>query len=113
MTVAAFTLWIKHNLGATPEHRFHATRRWRFDYAWPSIKLALEVEGGTWAGGRHTTGAGYSRDCEKYNEALIIGWRVLRVTTDMIKDGSAADQVGRAMRGSLDQTIKAKRKERA
>lgn len=29
------------------EHRFHPTRRWRFDFAWPDEKVALEVEGGT------------------------------------------------------------------
>lgn len=31
--------------------------------------------------GRHTQGAGYTKDCEKYNEAVSMGWRVFRVTT--------------------------------
>jgi hypothetical protein len=30
------------------EHRFAPPRRWRFDYAWPAHRLALEIEGGTW-----------------------------------------------------------------
>ncbi|EPP5336614.1 hypothetical protein ACUSRM_000689 [Vibrio alginolyticus] len=29
------------------EYRFHETRRWRFDFAYPDQQLAIEVEGGT------------------------------------------------------------------
>lgn len=71
------------------EYRFAPPRRWRFDYAWPGLRLALEVEGGTWSRGRHTRGRGYANDCEKYNAAALAGWRVLRVTTDMVRDGRA------------------------
>jgi very-short-patch-repair endonuclease len=60
------------------EHRFHPTRRWRFDLAWPAHRVALEVEGGVWTGGRHTSGAGFVKDMEKYNAAAGDGWRVLR-----------------------------------
>jgi very-short-patch-repair endonuclease len=55
------------------EHRFHAVRRWRFDFAYPDQKLAIEVEGGVWSVGRHTRGAGFTKDCEKYNTALMDG----------------------------------------
>jgi hypothetical protein len=61
------------------EHRFHSVRRWRFDYAWPEQRVALEVEGGVWTGGRHTRGAGFVGDMEKYNAAVVAGWRVVRV----------------------------------
>ena len=71
------------------EHRFHDTRKWRFDFAWPDVNTAVEVEGGTWSGGRHTRGAGFANDCEKYNEATRLGWRVYRFTSDMIDDGRA------------------------
>ncbi len=73
----------------TLEHRFAPPRRWRFDLAWPSLRLALEIEGGVWTGGRHVRGNGYERDAEKYNAATLAGWRVLRVTTGMIRDGRA------------------------
>jgi len=60
------------------EYRFHPSRRWRFDYAWPSRMIALEIEGGVWTGGRHTRGAGFLGDMEKYNAATLMGWKVLR-----------------------------------
>ena len=71
------------------EYRFHSTRKWRFDFAWPGSKIALEAEGGTWTKGRHTRGKGFADDCEKYNEASLLGWNVYRFTTDMIDDGQA------------------------
>jgi very-short-patch-repair endonuclease len=62
----------------TLEFKFHPTRKWRFDYAWPALKIALEVEGGIWTGGRHTRGAGFKKDMEKYNAAAVMGWRIIR-----------------------------------
>lgn len=61
------------------EHRFEPERRWRFDYAWPEAKIALEVEGGIYTGGRHTSSAGFVKDMAKYNRAAVLGWRVLRI----------------------------------
>jgi very-short-patch-repair endonuclease len=80
-----------------PEHVFARPREWRFDRAWPDRKLAIEVEGGTWVGGRHTRGAGFEADCIKYTEAAVAGWRVLRVTTSMVKTGVAIDALKRAL----------------
>ena len=57
-------------------------RRWRFDYAIPAKKIAIEIEGGVWTRGRHTRGAGFMRDMEKYNMAVELGWVVLRYTPD-------------------------------
>ncbi|BBU05363.1 hypothetical protein [Aeromonas veronii] len=37
---------------------FHPKRKWRFDYAWPTRMIALEVHGGIHSGGRHTRGGG-------------------------------------------------------
>lgn len=62
------------------EFYFHPKRRWRFDYACPELKIALEVEGGVWTGGRHTRGLGFLKDMEKYNTATTMGWRILRCT---------------------------------
>lgn len=78
------------------EHRF-CKRRWRFDLAWVDRKLAVEIEGGTWSHGRHVRGKGFQLDCIKYAEALCLGWRVLRVTTAMVNDGTALAYVERAL----------------
>lgn len=62
------------------EFRFHPKRRWKFDYAWPKKKIALEYEGLFSVKSRHITIKGYSDDCEKYSVAAIMGWKVIRLT---------------------------------
>jgi hypothetical protein len=93
------------------EWKFHPTRRWRFDLAYPAIQLAIEVEGGVYARrgakrcpacgqtppGRHATGTGMSEDCHKYSEAAVLGWRILRVTPAMITCGTALALIRRAL----------------
>lgn len=83
--------------GYEREYRFHSTRRWRFDFAWPELLLAVEVEGGIWSQGRHTRGQGFEDDCEKYNEAALAGWRVLRVTGGQIARGEAIEWIARGL----------------
>jgi very-short-patch-repair endonuclease len=79
------------------EWRFHDTRKWRFDLALPEHKIALEVEGGTWISGRHNRPVGYAKDMEKYNEAALLGWRVLRCTWKEVKNGEALALMLRAL----------------
>lgn len=75
-------------LHVVSEYRFDPIRHWRFDWALPSHKVALEVEGGAFSRGRHTRGAGFVKDMEKYNAATLAGWKVLRVTPDqLLSDG--------------------------
>lgn len=71
------------------ELKFHSTRRWRIDFAWVEWMVAVEIEGGTRSGGRHTTGAGFEKDCEKYNQLAMDGWTLLRFTSQMVEDGRA------------------------
>ena len=82
------------------EHMFHPVRRWRFDFAWPALMLAVEVEGATWAGGRHTRGSGFAKDCIKYNEAALLGWTVLRFTGAMVKDGQAVAYIEQGIKNA-------------
>ena len=68
------------------EYRFAPGRRYAFDFAWAESRVALELEGGTYTNGRHVRGSGYRHDCEKYNLAASLGWRVFRATSDMLRD---------------------------
>src|SRR5712692_4955054 len=79
------------------EYHFCAEARWRFDLAWLEEKLAVELDGAIWQGGRHNRGAGYSNDCEKFNYAVMLDWRVLRFTRAMVESGEALAMIRAAM----------------
>ena len=71
------------------EHRF-CKRLYRFDFAWQEQMVAVECEGGIWQRGRHVRGRGYEDDCQKYNLAVSLGWRVFRCTAGMLEKDPAA-----------------------
>jgi len=102
------------------EFLFHPVRKWRFDAAWPELKIAAEREGGTWVKtfckcgkpytsfkSRHHSRDGLEEDSEKYNAAAVLGWTVLRFTPGMLKDGrcfAAFEELARA-RGIINANI--------
>lgn len=80
------------------EYPFCPGRRYRADFSYPEHgKVLIEVEGGIWTNGRHSRGAGLTADAEKYNAASCLGWRLIRVTGEMIRDGRALAWVERAL----------------
>jgi len=79
------------------EYKFHPSRKWRADFAFIEQKILIEAEGGTFSGGRHTTGSGFEKDAEKYNTATLMGWRVLRFTARMIQSGQALQTIEQAL----------------
>ena len=110
------------------ELKFHETRKWRFDFAWPLQKVAVEVEGAIYGrpvychnckarvkrrlkggrlvdvreGGRHNTGSGAAKDMDKYNAAAALGWRVLRFSEEQLTDGDACIRTVREALGLAD-----------
>lgn len=81
------------------EHRFDPGRRWRFDRAFPTERVAVELEGGAFSQGRHTRGRGFIADIEKYNRAALLGWLVLRFAAPDLRHAQAVvDQVAAALR---------------
>lgn len=88
------------------EYKFHPTRKWRFDFAWSGytsphsmgysnswntnpidgtselVQVCLEVDGGIWIRGGHNRGAQMLKTWEKENEAVCMGWRILRCQPD-------------------------------
>jgi hypothetical protein len=105
------------------EVAFAKPRRWRADfvvrrsdkyqsYTWPGgtsvdsgtqimtsdpPPLLIEIDGGTWSGGRHVTGSGVERDCEKLNAAVLLGYRCLRFTPAMVESGVALQTIEKAL----------------
>lgn len=62
------------------EYKFHPIRKWRMDYACPSLKICIEIDGGIFIGGRHSRPVGMLKDNEKLNTAASMGWLVLKFT---------------------------------
>lgn len=67
------------------EYKFHPVRQWRNDYFLTNYNVAIEIEGGVFIGGRHTSGMGFSKDIEKYNAALTLGIVVYRIDNRDLK----------------------------
>lgn len=81
------------------EYRF-CERGWKFDFAWPELKFAVEVDGGTKFGmSRHSRGEGLEEDMRKLNRAALDGWKVMRFTTAMITSGEGIDAIRAAFLG--------------
>lgn len=111
--------WLSENgYPFVTQHRFHPVRRWTFDFALghgpipgvyhngkavERLKLAIEVEGGQFTGG-HKRGKAADSDTEKFNEATLAGWRVLRFTTGQVTRGEAWPVIQRAWAGARPAT---------
>lgn len=85
----------------TPERNYKAIkgRKLEFDFSWPAYKLAIEVQGGVWKKGGHSSGVGINRDCEKSCLAQLAGWRLLPVTPEMIRSGKVVLWITEMMGG--------------
>jgi hypothetical protein len=80
------------------EFKFHPKRKWRFDLAWTDRKIAVEIEGGVYTRGRHVRPIGFINDIEKYNAAVMLNWKLFRVTPQMIESGSALSLIIEALK---------------
>lgn len=63
-------------------------RKFRVDFAWPNMQLAVEVQGGIWTRGRHARPMGITRDYEKFNLLTLDGWKVLLLTSSDVNSGA-------------------------
>ncbi|MFM5140734.1 hypothetical protein [Aeromonas caviae] len=86
------------------ELAFHPVRRWRFDHAWPTHMIAVEIHGGVHSGGHHVSADGFINDRHKMNEAVLMGWHVIEVTTDDVRNGNLEEWLTQAFErwGSLN-----------
>lgn len=68
-------------------------RDWRFDFAWPLQRLAVECEGGARQNGRHTRPDGFAGDLCKYHAGVEQGWLIYRCDMGLIKSGKAVQLI--------------------
>ena len=72
-------------------------RKFRFDFCFTEQRLLIEVNGGTFTKGAHSTGRGIARDYEKSNLAQLQGWRCLSFDGKAVKSGEAAELIRKAL----------------
>lgn len=87
--------------GKDLRHRLSVSgmKDWRFDFCWPDIRFAVEVEGGGWVNGGHNRGKGFAKDLEKYHAAMKLGYTVYRCDGNLIKSGKAIQLIETIIRG--------------
>jgi hypothetical protein len=95
-----FLAWLdREGLHFLPEAEFvfdqENDREWRFDYAWPRWKVALEIQGGTFVNGRHSRGPALRREYEKHNAAVVQGWHVLYALSGEVMTPAMIDTLKR------------------
>ena len=83
-----YSAWIKRNPNCVPErqYKFHPTRKYRADFAFPQYKVLVEIQGGSYTRGAHHTPKGYSQNCLRQIEATILGWRMIYFDTILMKN---------------------------
>lgn len=79
------------------QYKFHPVRHWRIDFAWPALRILLEVQGGTFVGGAHVRGERHELDIEKLNSATLAGYSCYQVNTRMVRDGRALQLIETAL----------------
>src|SRR5262245_43693027 len=82
----------------TPQFTPLPPRKWRWDVGFPEHRLLVDCQGGVFSRGRHVRGIGYEQDCEKWNAAVLAGWRVLIVTTSQVESGAALGWIESALK---------------
>jgi very-short-patch-repair endonuclease len=83
--------------GWVTEHPFDAGasgggRKWRLDFAFPALKLAVEVDGGV-----HRLADRFAGDIDKSNALALAGWTLLRFDPERITSGDAISTIRAAL----------------
>lgn len=89
-------VWKEHGIpNSDPENQWshedlvsEAGRRYKYDFAWPLVRVLIEIQG---HGFGHLTPKNRARDARKARVAMAHGYTVIPVTTDCL--GSKAKQV--------------------
>lgn len=103
----AFAESIRERTGVEYEMEFYFARperKWRSDIAFPSVRVAIEIDGGTWAYGRHNRASSVLADMEKGNGYAARNWVVFHTPWEWI-DGGRRDR-SRQLIGDISWVVK-------
>ena len=73
-------------------------RRLRADFAFPSARLLVEIQGGVFQRKAHGSITGILADIDRLNTATLAGWRLLRFTPQAVQSGEALQLIDRALK---------------
>lgn len=99
MDYSLFKRFVEQELGVSliPEFKFHPVRKWRFDFAIPDLKIAIEIDGGLFIYGRHNHAISMIKDYEKFNAAAESGWVILKFIPSQLKENATLDIIQRTV----------------
>lgn len=90
------TLWLElapPTLTLLREFQAIDGRKFRFDFYCVEASVLIEIHGGAYSGGRHTTGVGLSADSEKSRLAQMQGFKALAYTGQQITKSNVQELV--------------------
>ena len=76
------------------EYHFHPTRRFRFDFAWPKERVAVEVQG---MGPGHCGLLGMTKDYARHMEAMLLNWQVVYLTSTLLKKDDSYNNIAKLL----------------
>jgi hypothetical protein len=89
---------VAHGLPAPAEQfQVHESRKWQWDFAWPWLRICVDLDGGIYTGGAHSRGARIEKDHEKRNAAAADGWTVLLFGPKAVTSASFVEVLRLAM----------------
>lgn len=91
------------------EFAFSDSRKWRFDFAWPTLRVGVEIDG---FGYGHQAQQAMAADNEKQNAAVELGWTVLRYNSRQLgSHGSTEEAVRQTCRVLLNAAERGRREQ--
>jgi hypothetical protein len=54
------------------------------DFAYPDLKIGIEVNGGQFVKSGHSSPSGLARDAKKINQAIFLNWRIFVLPTSLV-----------------------------
>ncbi len=93
----------RHNLKLGMEHRFHPVRRWRFDYAFPQIKVAVDYDGVMFRSVGHNSLEKIIKDMERSNHAQLCGWDIYKANAKTVQNKEFFAIIEEAVSNAVDE----------